>query len=765
MRTYKLARKRILLALLLLSTAITGHTQQHNHGYIRFCNDGDTDLMFSLVSREGMGILRDSWRAHGVYPVKRQSCEYFAEDVSVAVQMFVGIRRIERSGINPDILPGVSSSGGDVRRVDEVFCTKREAFDRTASRDGHAQCPRGYSLQPFKIAIALPTLINFTLRVRDPGRERPVEPQQPKAQQPERRPETQPQQGTDSVKKQKDQQDVEARRAAHKAEAIRMKEAEEVFNQAYRTWYPKANAKMKLCEENGVVDWSCGGVLRELMNRMGVECIPGRDMKKKLDCFNKINNETNIMLSKWAGESVVVMEPVTFDFSTSNEKNEEVKNPEVNQNASQSVTPGKETTSPYIPTWLGSEANQPPVSTPDEQTQTNQNTVTESAIDSEFSSINFSFPDFASDLRAGRHDLVQIEGTAGFAYAYGVFTRGFGRCPQLKTTSISIERIYTVVEKKFWLDVVGFDNKVGNFEDAFKPVILTTQWMSHVGGGVSDVDKVIARFECDSPRTRKMVGGAEKLTVRLLHTDIGPDGIEKYSRPISLAGLPEETQQLYDEYHFCKIKTGQTDHLGSFGPCDEALFKFQASEAKATGMPAPARDPKSFWRSSKGPIGQYKKRSYGTDFIFYEGPANFTPELPDPKEFKPPISIKLKYNAGKRNRLIRVGLRRFGPGGVYGKSYVYYQGSAGTIVSQDYTKLSNAGNDTLLLCDYYDSDRAVAEIAYWYKTRPQAADPVYLRSRMRNHPALLVMDPRVECPPVLTTETMRKRDALLRGMQ
>jgi hypothetical protein len=328
-----------------------------------------------------------------------------------------------------------------------------------------------------------------------------------------------------------------------------------------------------------------------------------------------------------------------------------------------------------------------------------------------------------------------------------------------------MERIYMVVEKKFWLDVVGLDNKVVNFEDAFKPVILTTQWMGHVSGGFSDIERVKAKVGCNDPSTRQMVAGAEKLTVRLLHTEIGPDGIKKYSRPISLAGLPEETQQLYDEYHFCKIRKGQTDHLGSFGPCDEALFKFQASEARATGMPAPTRDPKNYWPSSKGPIAQYKERSYGTDFIFLEGPADFTPEIPDLNKFKPPFSLKLQYNDEKRHRLRQVLLGPFGAGGVYGKGYPYYQGSTQNIVLQDYMKLKSAGMDTLLRCQYRERDRVTAEIAYWYKTRPEAADPAYLRSRMRNHPALLVMDPRVECPPLLTTETMRKRDALLRGTQ
>ena len=154
-----------LLAVLLLGKSATVVAQQHHHGFVKFCNTGDTDLVFTLVSREGMGILSDSWAATGRYRVDRHSCEFLAEDVSVAMQMYVGVRRVVTSGENPDVFFDFSDFWGKAQPVNEAFCTKRESFNRTATRHGHTQCPPGYSLQPFRIAIVLPTLIKYTFSV------------------------------------------------------------------------------------------------------------------------------------------------------------------------------------------------------------------------------------------------------------------------------------------------------------------------------------------------------------------------------------------------------------------------------------------------------------------------------------------------------------------------------------------------------------------------------------------------------------------------
>ena len=389
----------------------------------------------------------------------------------------------------------------------------------------------------------------------------------------------------------------------------------------------------------------------------------------------------------------------------------------------------------------------------------------EGQTESDISTIQLNHPTYARNLSAGRHDLVQIEGAAGFAYGYGVFTRGFVRCPRLKTTDIPISRIYAIVEKKFWLDVVGLDDKAFDLEHIIGPVLLTTQWMIVVSGGLSDIDAVVAKYGCNAPVTRQMIASAEKLTVELLSTDIGIDGVSRYRRPPSLAGLPEKTQQLYDQYHLCKVRTGQSDHLGSFGPCDEALFQFEVSQAKATGGPAPTKDPINYWRSIKGPIGQFKERAYGTDFIFYEAPTNFTPEIPDTRKFKLPLYLKMQFNEGKRDRIWKINLTRFGPAGVYGKNYMYYKGATREIVREDYGEVEKAGYDTVLECLYYRDGRTVNAIYYWFRTRPDAANPARLNSRMRNHPLLLVMDARVECPPVLSTETRRKKDMLLGRMR
>lgn len=125
----------------------------------------------------------------------------------------------------------------------------------------------------------------------------------------------------------------------------------------------------------------------------------------------------------------------------------------------------------------------------------------------------------------------------------------------------------------------------------------------------------------------------------------------------------------------------------------------------------------------------------------------------------------MQFNEGKRDRIWKINLTRFGPAGVYGKNYMYYKGATREIVREDYGEVEKAGYDTVLECLYYRDGRTVNAIYYWFRTRPDAANPARLNSRMRNHPLLLVMDARVECPPVLSTETRRKKDMLLGRMR
>ncbi len=175
----RMSRQSAVAALLLLAVSITVHAQiEHHHGYLKFCNSGSTDLAFNLISREGMNILSDRWYANGRFRVDRHSCEYLAEDVSVAIQMYIGIRRVVQSGDNPDVFITPKNSSIETRIVDEELCTKRERFSRTTTFRGHSQCPPGYSLQPFRLLIILPPLVKFTFTVGEKNLAGSGEPQQ-----------------------------------------------------------------------------------------------------------------------------------------------------------------------------------------------------------------------------------------------------------------------------------------------------------------------------------------------------------------------------------------------------------------------------------------------------------------------------------------------------------------------------------------------------------------------------------------------------------
>lgn len=759
-------RMILLISLVLFSTSTTVHAQRHNHGFVKFCNEGDTDLMFNLVSREGMGILKDSWRSHGRYPVGRRSCQFFAEDVSVALQMYVGIRRVERSGVNKDVFFDVSKSGSEVRRVDEKFCTKRESFDRSTTLIGHTQCPPGYSLQPFRIAIVLPTLIKYTLTVADSGggaTEQPESAPNPSGQTVQQ---AQSERDKRYVAYDEDKKNVEAMRAAERDAAARWKEADIAFNIAYKAWihdsYDKAGACRKI--KDSAVMTQCWNEHMESVKFMGSGCAGGRDLPEKERCFNKAIRDLDATYVKWSGDDSRATEPFSFGELISPKEGKVVKEPrpsvqvaptiQAQEKPRNEITPNKPETAQREPAPGNSDKPNGVAATPPVQSQAK----------TDLSSLRLNYPKHANNLSIGRHELVQVTGASGFAYGYGVYMRGIGHCPKLKKSSIPTSRIYAIVEKKFWLDIVGLDVKVTSIEEAFAPVVLTTQWWTYVSSGSVDVEKIISKYRCNGTVTRNVVAAAEKLTENLLTTDIGVGGVKAYKRPASLGGLPEETQKLYDEYYFCKVRTGQTNHLGSFGPCDAALYEFQVSEAKATGRPAPAKEIVNPWRSKKGPLGEYKDRTFSVDVIFRDAPDHFTPEIPDDRNRLKYLNIKLEYNRDKRNKLWRIGLRSTAPRGVYGYSYTRFQGSARSIVEQDNRIIGKDRNDVVLVCEYANDGRTVNEVIYWFEYRPELADPERLSSRMRNHPLLLVQGVSAECPATLTQETLQRRQMLFDRM-
>ena len=48
--------RKVLVTAFFLLVANSVYAQViHNHGYVQFCNKGNTDLVFTVVTREGMG--------------------------------------------------------------------------------------------------------------------------------------------------------------------------------------------------------------------------------------------------------------------------------------------------------------------------------------------------------------------------------------------------------------------------------------------------------------------------------------------------------------------------------------------------------------------------------------------------------------------------------------------------------------------------------------------------------------------------------------
>jgi hypothetical protein len=530
----------------------------------------------------------------------------------------------------------------------------------------------------------------------------------------------------------------------------RWKEADIAFNVAYKKWIYEMSDKSKLCHENGkdmTFTTECFNAYMAPMKTMMSGCASERDLRKKEDCFNKSISDLNAIDARWYGDNSRATEPFSF---------------------ADHLFPVEEKKAEPAPSRV---AVSQPAPRPAPSTTKQARTINVSAPGAaaskkcDLSSINLNRPSFAQNLCDGRHEVVQIEGAPGFAYGYGAYVRGFAHCPHLKTSSLSIYRIHRIVDTKFWLDVLGLNHQAETMEEIVAPVLLTTQWWIYVSGGIGDIEIIVDAYKCDSIVTRNFIAEAEKLTEKLLSTDIGLGGVKAYKRPVTLNGLPEATQKLYDEYHLCKVRTGQSDHLGSFGPCDEALYQFQVAEAKATGNPPPTKDPINYWRSTKGPLGQYKERPFSTDVIFYEAPGHFTPEIPDTRDRGKRLNITLEYNSEKPNKLAKVRLASISAGGVYGYSYNRYSGRARSIVEEDNRLIGNLGNDVILECLYTNDGRTHNEIVYWFQERPELADPDRLRKRMPSHPLLLVQGVADECPATLTQEALRRRTMLFDQMR
>jgi hypothetical protein len=240
------------------------------------------------------------------------------------------------------------------------------------------------------------------------------------------------------------------------------------------------------------------------------------------------------------------------------------------------------------------------------------------------------------------------------------------------------------------------------------------------------------------------VSAAEKLAEALLV--VSEQGEKPYTRPASLAGLPEETQRLFDEYYLCRVRT-RTFHLvpgGAQDPCDDELFSFKVSEAGATGKPAPTRE-FAYWQSSQGVAGKYEEHPTGVVIVIDEAPEDFTPYFAD-SLFAPlgspcvncgardgwsigyNIHFKLEHNRGKRGRLIKVNARREG-----------------------YSDWIEHG--WILTCDYYLDGRYMKEGNYWYKSKPGAE--FFRRVPSLGRPLREILGVREQCPVVIPPEIDR----------
>ena len=547
---------------------------------------------------------------------------------------------------------------------------------------------------------------------------------------------------------------VAAPASAQEVDWERWEEASIAFNVAYNAWIYERAEKSRLCYENDkdmALKTECANAYMVPMKAMMSGCASARehDLRKKEDCFNKAISDLNAIDAKWYGDSSRATKPFKFadHLLAVEEEKAEPAPPKVSVAQPQPA-----------PRPVPSSANPP------KSVNASRPAPTASAKH-DLSSLDLNLPSFAQNLADGRHELVQIEGAPGFAYGYGAYVRGFRHCPHLKTSSLSLFRIYRAVETKFWTEIMVTNRQNDTIEEILAPAVLSTQWWIYVSGGIADIETIVDAYKCDSTVIRNFIAEAEKLTEKLLSTNIGLGGVKAYQRPVILNGLPEATQKLYDEYHLCKVRTGQSDHLGSFGPCDEALYQFQVAEAKATGHPPPTKETINYWRSTKGPIGQYKERSFSTDVIFYEAPGYFTPEIPDTRDRGKRLNITLDYNSEKPNKLETVRLTSISAGGVYGYGYNRYSGRAQGIVEEDIRLIGNLGNDVILACLYTNDGRTQNEIVYWFQERPKLADPDRLRFRLPSHPLLLVQGVADECPATLTREALKRRAMLFEQMR
>jgi len=366
---------------------------------------------------------------------------------------------------------------------------------------------------------------------------------------------------------------------------------------------------------------------------------------------------------------------------------------------------------------------------------------------------DFSQPIFVQHLLNGQPERVEIQGLTALYYGLAAYVHGVQACPSLMQRSPTFyTKLMAPAAFGPLLRIFEARLKMDDARDSSEliaaivegPVLFTALSLAQKHG-VSDVNTLISARGCHAPETSRFVASAERLAEALLV--VSEEGEKPYKRPASLAGLPETTQRLFDEYHLCRVRT-RTFHIvpgGITDPCDSELFAFNVSEAKATGEPVPKRSI-SYWQSSRGVVGKYAERPTGVAIVIDEAPPEFTPEVSDillSRGGQPCINcgasdgwligsnvfFKLNYNQGRKDRIYKVTLTKWG-----------------------YDNWIERAR--MLRCHYYNNGRTVTEANYWYKNKPGAEFDRRVPSLGRPLPRVIGVSD--ECPTALTADVKRR---------
>jgi len=357
--------------------------------------------------------------------------------------------------------------------------------------------------------------------------------------------------------------------------------------------------------------------------------------------------------------------------------------------------------------------------------------------------IEFSQPTFAQHLMSDRHERVEIQGLRGLYYGLAAYLNGVNACPALLDRSVdSLERLSEPASIGLLIRIFEARLKMDEARDTSEllsatfegPVLLVTMTEA-MASGRFDVDALVSARGCRAPETARFVAAAERLAEALLV--VSERGEKPYQRPSSLAGLPEETQLLFDEYYLCRVRT-RTFHMvpgGAQDPCDDALFSFSVSEARATGKPIPTR---SFvpWQGGEGVVGKYEEHPSGVIVVIDEAPEGYTPRFDDSLMARLgsecvncgkkdgwfigyQVHFKLNHNNGKKGRLYKA-----------------------TVTRKGYSNWTEHG--WILECDYYLKRGRLNTRIYWHKNEP--GDEFFRRVPSMGRPLPKVLGVRDLCP-------------------